>query len=123
MKNRRSWRLDKIDFWLPSQQFGWHKVQCDQNLSSSSREISVRYSVNFQTRILILALFQRFDNEERQEFVVETESKENDGVTDVTISTNVMRNEIRDESPVSCEVSIPQSDYTKKETKIYDGMR
>ena len=98
-------------------------MQCDQNLSSSSREISVRYSVNFQTRILILALFQRFDNEERQEFVVETESKENDGVTDVTISTNVMRNEIRDESPVSCEVSIPQSDYTKKETKIYDGMR
>lgn len=72
---------------------------------------------------LYYAQLKRFDNEERQEFVIETESKEHDGVTDVTISTNVMRNDIRDESPVSCEVSIPQSNYTKKETKTYDGMR
>jgi hypothetical protein len=65
---------------------------------------------------------QRFDNEER-DFLVETEEQVNEGVTDVTITTNVLRSEIKDESPVTCEVSIPNSDYTKKETITYDGMK
>jgi hypothetical protein len=39
------------------------------------------------------------------------------------ILVTVPRSEITDESPVTCEVTIPNSDYSKKETITYDGMK
>lgn len=53
---------------------------------------------------------------------METEETINEGVTDISITSNVLRSEIEDESPVTCVVSIPNSDYTKSETTTYDGM-
>lgn len=64
----------------------------------------------------------RFDNEEK-DFALERDEQEKDGVTDVKITASVPRGEIADEIPVTCEVSIPNSDYTKKETIVYDGMK
>lgn len=61
-----------------------------------------------------------FDNKER-DFVVETEEKLVEGVSDISITTNVVRSEIEDESPVTCVLSIPNSDYTRSETTIYDA--
>lgn len=44
-------------------------------------------------------------------------------VWDVTVTAKLRKSEIRDESPVSCVVKIPNSDYVKEETITYDGMK
>lgn len=46
-----------------------------------------------------------------------------DEVYDVIVTAKLKKSEIKDESPVACELSIPNSDYTKRETITYDGMK
>jgi hypothetical protein len=65
----------------------------------------------------------RFDNEERKEFHFETDTKLEEELYDITVSTQILKSELKDESPVSCLVSIPNSDYSKRETITYDGMK
>jgi len=60
-----------------------------------------------------------FDNEERD---VQTEVEKNleEEVWDVTVTAKLKKSEIKDESPVSCVVKIPNSDYVKEQTITYD---
>lgn len=64
----------------------------------------------------------RFDNEER-DFHTETETNLENEVYDVMVTARMKKSEIRDESPVTCVVSIPNTDYMKRETITYDGMK
>lgn len=65
--------------------------------------------------------FRRFENEERDvETVVENNLQ--DEVYDVILTAKLKKSEIKDESPVTCVVTIPNADYTKRETITYDGM-
>lgn len=45
-----------------------------------------------------------------------------DEVYDVTAVANLKKNEVDDESNVVCLVKIPNTNYEKKETVLYDGM-
>lgn len=42
---------------------------------------------------------------------------------DVTMTAQIARTDMEDESPVSCHIRIPNSDYTKEKTITYDGMK
>lgn len=66
-------------------------------------------------------MFSRFDSEER-EIHYETESTSKDEVYDVSLTATVKRSDVKDESPVTCEVKIPNTDYVKRQTITYDGM-
>lgn len=66
--------------------------------------------------------FSRFGNEEK-DFQFETESKLNGEVYDVQLSGQIKKSDIADESTVTCLVAIPDSDYAKRETITYDGMK
>lgn len=46
-----------------------------------------------------------------------------DDVWDVTVTATLQKTEIKDESPVTCVVKIPNADYIKKETIKYDGTK
>ena len=63
----------------------------------------------------------RFDNEERTEFEFVRHVVNGNNSVDVILSTHVKKSEIKDESPVSCVVSLPKAKYIKIETKTYDG--
>lgn len=71
---------------------------------------------------LKFSLFRRFDNEER-DFTTEVSNKTDGDVYDVIVKTQMKKSEIQDESPVTCVVKIPNSDYIKRETITYDGMK
>lgn len=67
-------------------------------------------------------IFLRFDNEEK-DVEIDVEKNLEDEVWDVTVTAKLKKTEIKDESPVSCVVKIPNSDYVKQETITYDGMK
>lgn len=45
-----------------------------------------------------------------------------DDVYDITAIANLKKNEVDDESNVVCLVKIPNTNYEKKATVLYDGM-
>lgn len=68
----------------------------------------------------------RFDNEDRDVTAL-TEAKMEEGSGeisryDVTMTAQIAVAEMKDESPVSCHMRIPNSDYSKEKTITYDGM-
>lgn len=62
--------------------------------------------------------------EEKVKFGDKTEVKhQRDGeLYDVIATSYLSKSDIEDESPVTCVVEIPKSNYIKKETITYDGM-
>lgn len=63
----------------------------------------------------------RFDNEDR-DVAPSTEAKMEDGSYDVTMTAQIAKTDMKDESPVSCHMRIPNTDYSKEKTITYDGM-
>lgn len=66
------------------------------------------------------SIWIRFDSEEK-DVPTDVETKLGDESYNVTVSAILLKNKIQDESPVSCLVKIPNSEYEKKETITYDG--
>jgi hypothetical protein len=63
----------------------------------------------------------RFDDEEKN-LSTDVDCKNVTSLYNVTITAQVSKNDIRDESKVTCLMKINDTDYERKETIIYDGM-
>lgn len=71
--------------------------------------------------LMIHFLCYRFDDEEKN-LSTDVDYRNATSLFNVTITTQVSKNDIRDESPVTCWMKINDTDYEIKETTIYDGM-
>jgi hypothetical protein len=71
----------------------------------------------------ILNYFFRFNDKEQENVTVTNNKVEDENLYDVEAKLNVKKSDIEDESEVTCLVNIPNSDYTKRETITYDGMK
>lgn len=53
---------------------------------------------------------------------IDVEQKVANNLFNVTITAQISKNDISDDSPVTCWIKINETDYEKKETIVYDGM-
>jgi hypothetical protein len=57
------------------------------------------------------------------DFSTETDTITGESSYNITITTQVPKDEIDDESEVTCRVQIPNTEYEAKDTVTYDGMK
>lgn len=64
----------------------------------------------------------RFDNVEKS-LPGKNLTKSGENLFNVTLTARINKSEIEDESEVACVVKIPDTEYEKKESITYDGMK
>lgn len=76
----------------------------------------------FLLLIFINSLVFRFEDRD-VDGIIEPQKEDSSAESyDVTMTAQIAKIDMKDESPVSCYMKIPNSDYTKEISVTYDGM-